>query len=56
MIISFKKPGTIEKIARRYVQIIKQVLEKKNVKIKEIKISHDLLEARAPDISAELQL
>ncbi|UCH93517.1 MAG: non-ribosomal peptide synthetase, partial [Candidatus Aminicenantes bacterium] len=50
------KAETIEKMARRYIQIIKQVKENKTIKIKEIKISHDLLVARPAEISAELQL
>jgi amino acid adenylation domain-containing protein len=50
------KSSTIEKIAGRYMQIIKQVKENKTVKIKGIKVSHDLLVARPAEISAELQL
>ncbi len=50
------KPSTIEKMAQRYIQVIEQVVENKTLKIKEIKIVHDLIEARPAEISAELQL
>jgi hypothetical protein len=46
---------TIEKIAERYIQVLKQVSENKTVKIKEIKVTHDLLVARPAEISTELE-
>jgi amino acid adenylation domain-containing protein len=50
------KSMTIEKMAQRYVQILKQVVEKQAIKIREIKISHDLTEARPAEIYSEFQL
>jgi non-ribosomal peptide synthetase component F len=45
----FKKP-TIEKFAERYMDIIRQVVKNKEIKLKDINISHDLYEV-APKIT-----
>ncbi len=44
------KTSTIEKMAKRYIEIIRQVVEDENIKLKDIKVSHDFLAAK-PGIS-----
>ena len=41
------KPATIEKIADRYIEVIKQILDNADIPIKEISISHHLMDAGA---------
>jgi amino acid adenylation domain-containing protein len=43
----FKK-STVEKILNRYVEILEQVIENKEIKLKDVKVSHELLVA-VPD-------
>ncbi|UCH94576.1 MAG: SDR family oxidoreductase [Candidatus Aminicenantes bacterium] len=50
------KLTTIKKIARRYIRIIKQVVKNKTIKLKDIKISHDLLEAHPTKIGTDFRL
>jgi len=54
--IALYKRSKIEKLARRYTYILEQVLEDVDIKIGNIKISHDLLpaESRRQDESAEI--
>jgi acyl carrier protein len=50
------KPATIEKMAARYLRIIKQVVENKSVKLKYIDITPELAEARPVELHTEFQL
>jgi non-ribosomal peptide synthetase component F len=40
------KPSTIEKMAERYLEIIKQVVEDKNIRLKDIVLSHRLYDQK----------
>jgi hypothetical protein len=42
----FKK-NTAEKMAKRFIEILEQVLENKDIKIKEISISYDLIDSKS---------
>jgi iturin family lipopeptide synthetase A len=50
------KSSTIEKMARRYIEILKQVVESKTIKIKDIDISPELAEAPPVELHTEFQL
>ena len=43
---SLFKPSTAEKILQRYIDIAKQVIENKHIKLKDIRISHQLLKPK----------
>ncbi|UCH97748.1 MAG: AMP-binding protein, partial [Candidatus Aminicenantes bacterium] len=45
------KRETIEKIANHFCEIIRQVIQNKNIPLKEIRLSKELLEARVNDIN-----
>jgi tyrocidine synthetase-3 len=49
------KRTTMEKFAHRFVEIIKQVIENRNIKLKDINISHDLARSKSDVPQMEFQ-
>ena len=47
------KEATIKKMTEHYIEILEQILENRNIKLKNIRISHDLIAAQSEIIQGE---